>query len=681
MNTIALDGIRPDSLGGFLAGLGILKALQQEKSDLTFRGAWRGGRFVVAATDEFTKDQLVDFIIQEWRSTPFERWWKDVQKASKQDRLAVPRARATEPDDRVEQLDAIMVQSTRRDFNDLFLQGGKVGQRDLAKVWSKSKNLTKKSGADQWLRHTLFGTGDVKLEKLVGGGTWFVFSNKTFNSGQSWYREGQLSPWSFLLAMEGALLLRGAVHRRLGTTSKGKAVFPFLLRPVEPQNDGQVAHGKAEFWAPLWQKFASLDEIEWMLRQGRVEIGGRPATAPHEFAVAALDAAVDEGVSTFARFELCQTTSAQVYEALPREQLHVASGFNASQEHSRLLLPLIKSGWIHRLPSELKRADQKGRFIGLRGPVEAAMIHVAEDPADPERWRSLLLLLGLTQQRIDRNKTLRERCSPLPLLHHSWFDRAWPQPSTELRIARAIASIGCMSPDARLLMNVFGVRANGRQLWFPKSRTPHAVWHDGRPLDVMLAVLRRRLTDAGEMAQVPLNGVCSCPLADIAAFLDRADTVDDDLIATWITSLSLIDWKYAKPTVQSAESGSSSLLHPLYTLFRPLCDSNGLVIDNRPLFSFDDRDSRKPHTAAVRALVSLLLQGSVDAAVDLARRRYLAAGWRVFDPPVMEMSVDVERLTAALLIPAAPKELALRFVDQWVIRSNRTRQGDMHAEA
>lgn len=42
MNTIPLNGIRPDSLGGYLGGLGVLKALQQEKSDLEFRGAVAG---------------------------------------------------------------------------------------------------------------------------------------------------------------------------------------------------------------------------------------------------------------------------------------------------------------------------------------------------------------------------------------------------------------------------------------------------------------------------------------------------------------------------------------------------------------------------------------------------------------------------------------------------------------
>jgi len=681
MMRIPLDGIRPDSLGGYLAGLGVLKALQQEDSDLEFRSAWRDGRLVLGAPDEYTIDRLVEFIAKKWQPTSFEKWWKDVQEASKKDRLAVPRARASEPDDRVDQLDAVMVESTHRVFNDLLGTGGNVGKRDLANVCQKSKDLTNRPQACDWLRHSLLGVGSVALPQLVGGGTWFVFSNKTFNSGQSWFREGQLSPWSFLLAMEGALLLRGAVHRRLGTLARGKAVFPFLSRPVEPQNGGQVAHGKAEFWAPLWQKFASLGEIEWVLRQGRAEIGGRPATAPHEFAVAALDAAVDEGVPTFARFELCQTTSAQVYEALPRERVHVAGGDTATLRHSRLLLPLIESGWIERLPWEPKRADQRGRFVGLRGPIEAAMIQVSEAPEDPERWRSLLLLLARTQHRIDRNRTLRGRCFPLPLLHHSWFDRSWPQPPTELRIARAIASLGCSSPNARLLANVFGIEGTGRQIRFPKARPARAVWHEGRPLDAILAVLRRRLADSDEMDLSPLHGSYQCPLSDIAAFLSECDAVDDELIATWVPALSLIDWKHAKRTIQRANSESSPLLHPLYTLVRPLCDPGGLTIDNRPLFPLDDRDSRRPHAAAIRTLVNLLLQGAVDAAIDLARRRYLAAGWRVFEPPIGEVSVDAERLTTALLIPAAPTELALRFADQWIIRSNRSRQGDVHAHA
>lgn len=669
MSTISLEGIRPDSLGGYFAGIGVLRVMAQQQSTAV-RGGWRDGCLVLQMSNDFSSDDLVDQLQVKWHPTPFEKWWKETQEASKKDSLALSKARAMLSDERVGQLDAIMVQANRRVFNDLLGTGGNVGKRDLAMVWEKCKELTNHTSAKDWLRYTLFGTSNINLPEVTGGGTWFVFSNKTFNSGQGWFREGRLSPWSFLLAIEGALLVRGSVHRRLGTTTKGRGVFPFLCRPAAPLTSGQVAQCKAEFWAPLWNRFATLAEIEFMLHQGLSEIGGRPATAPHEFAVATVNAAVDAGILSLARFELRQTTSAQVYEALPREQISVRRGFDGVRAHSRLLLPLIETGWINRLPTEPNRANQRGRFIGLRGPIEAAIIHLTERPDNPERWRALLLLLARTQRRIDRNKDLREECSPVPLLDPAWFDRAWSEPPAEIRIARSIASIGCSSLDSRLLMNIFGVEASGKELIFPKVRPRRAVWHEGRPVDAMLAVLRRRLIDAGESEMPPLDGFRPCQIDDAAAFL-ASDAIDDDLIALWIPPLTLLDWSQGSALGRHANL-QRFLLHPLYTLLHPLCTPKSLIIQGRPLFPRSNSEGGKPHAATVRTLTTLLLQNSIEEAVALARRCYLAGGWRTFNVSARELHVDAERLAAALLPPVNPHQLGQRLSDQWIIQVNRS---------
>ncbi len=414
-----------------------------------------------------------------------------------------------------------MIHANRRIFNPLFGTGGNIGKRNLAALWKRCRQLSRQPEASSWLKQALFGIDDVLLPELRGAGTWFAFSNKMFNSGQDWYREGRLSPWSFLLAMEGALLLRGGVHRRLSTQTKGKAVFPFMCRPTEPATDGQVAHGKCEFWAPLWSKPATMTEVEALFRGGLAEVGGRPASAPQEFAAAALDAAVDAGVSAFIRFDLRQTTSAQVFEALPRGRIPVRR--YGDLRYSRLLLPLITARWIDHLPYEPKDSKQRGKFVGLRGPVEAGIVHVSEDPEDSERWRSLLLLLARTQQRIDRNRNLRERCTPVPRLHEGWFDRAWLDPPPELRVARAIASIQGWSTPAEgvakradlLLVNIFGVEMTASRIpSFPKARPNRAVWHEGRPSRRLIDVLRRRLLEANEMIQrhfMPRGHVVSPP--------------------------------------------------------------------------------------------------------------------------------------------------------------------------
>lgn len=675
--SLVIGGLHASCLGDYLAALGVLRAATVMEMDGCIRGYWRSERFFLyGPVLTCNRETLCKYLLQKWEPTPFERWWSKAQAESKKDPDALPKVRASERDERVDQLDAVMVQANRRIFNDLFGTGGNIGKRNLAAVWRRSLELSKTPEANSWLKHTLFGIDDVSLPDLKGAGTWFVFSNKTFNSGQEWYREGRLSPWSFLLAMEGALLLRGGVHRRLGTQTKGKAVFPFMCRPTAPATDGQVAHGKCEFWAPLWNKPATMAEIEALFRGGLAEVGGRPASAPHEFAAAALDAAVDAGVSAFIRFDLRQTTSAQVFEALPREQIYVRR--RRGPRYSRLLLPLITGRWIDRLPYEPQDSKQRGKFVGLRGPVEAAIVHVSEDPEDSERWRGLLLLIAQTQQRIDRNKNLREQCLPVPRLHTGWFERAWPDPPPELCVARAIASIhgsptptdGVTERADPLLVHIFGVEMtrSGAPL-FPKARPNRAVWHEGRPTRRVIDVLRRRLLDANELDPAPLHASRPCSIATAALYLAGAPVFDDELLARWLPALTLIHWSKTIHNWEDKSIEPPELVHPLYSLFRPLVDPQDVRVNGKPLFPFSQSDSRQPHVAAIRSIVNLLLQNQIDEAVAHARRRYLGAGWRTFDPPVSEMVVDAERLAAALLIPIDPVEVAVRFRKDWLLPS------------
>ncbi|GIW54967.1 MAG: hypothetical protein KatS3mg082_1371 [Nitrospiraceae bacterium] len=677
---LVLEGFHAGCLGQYLAALGVLRAATSMKGGQEIRGCWKNERFLLYGPGSpLDRETLCELLLKNWKPSPLELWWRKAQAESKANPDAIPKLRGAVPDERVEQLDAVMVQTERRIFNILFGTGGNIAKRNLAAVWKRSVELVKKSESKSWLEHALFGLGDAPLPELEGAGTWFVFANKTFNSGQNWYQKGHLSPWSFLLAAEGAFLLQGGVHRRFGTQTRDKAVFPFMSRPMNPLTDGQVVQGQAEFWAPIWKKPATVGEIEMLFRAGLAEVGGRPASAPHEFAVAALDAAVDAGIEAFIRFDLRRTTSSQTIEALPRETIRVRR--QTGHRHSKLLLPLITSHWIDRLPNEPNDPKQRGRFVGLRGPVESAMVRLAEEPDDPDRWRHLLLLLARTQERIDRNKSLRERCAALPRLSPDWFGRAWPLPPVELQIARAVASIGSAGTmtnnhkgiERSILLNVFGVELkNGGRMFFPKARPPRAVWHSGRPVSVLIDILRRRLVDADELDPVPLQGTRPCRLNAIGSFLSPG-VCDDELIARWIPPLALIDWKHTRFRATESKESQNFPLHSLYSLFRPLLDPTGLVIEGRPLFPLQEDDSRRPHAAAIRMLVNLILQGSIDQAVDLARRRYLSAGWRTFEPPLGEMRVDCERLAAALLVPAEPAEIAARFAKDWLMPINKTR--------
>ena len=114
--------------------------------------------------------------------------------------------------------------------------------------------------------------------------------------------------------------------------------------------------------------------------------------------VAALAAGVDAGVTEFARYELRQTTSSNVFEAIPRDHIKAKLETGGAAQNgnraiaSKLLLALIESGWLDRLPYEPRDSKQKGKFIGLRGPIEAAIVQIGERPDDATRWQARMAL-------------------------------------------------------------------------------------------------------------------------------------------------------------------------------------------------------------------------------------------------------------------------------------------------
>lgn len=708
LRAIPLDGINVDSLGHYLAGLGVLAATAQRWPAV--RACWDQGRFTLLSHEIAGLNELTSYLLDEWKPTPYERWWSISQKADTKAKssLRLWAERNERSCEEVRVLDAHVVGMGRNSFNPVLGTGGNVGKRDLAKACADAAKCLKKPERGAWLKATLTGVADCVMPDLANGGTWFVYANKTFNSGQSWYREGQLSPWSVLLSMEGVFQLVGGVNRRLGSRSKPYAVFPFVSDPSPPETDGEIGMARGEFWAPLWQYPATLTEISTLLQRGLAKVGGRAAQSPSEFAVAALAAGVDAGLTEFARFELRQTTSSQVFEAIPRERIAVsgrqpAHARQTSQQSQRnekgavsefrskaapQLLDLFESRWIDRLPFEPHDSKQKGKFVGLRGPIETAIVRASERPEDPTRWQSLLHTLAESQSKIDRNKSLRDKRIPaLRPLSIDWFELAWhpdePLP-LEIELARAIASVGWQPSerDQPLLCNVFGVdvqrhgRTTGsekagfvRAVSMPKVRPAAAVWGSGAPLSLLLDVTHRRLIDATHSDSQPLLGIarCACRASVVRELLLDDGTIDLELVAQWVPALSLIDWSRFKhrSQLQPVESPPLDGTVLLHALAKPLFHGRNIPLNAKK--RGDDASERSwlypeesngPPPGYLRRLFNLLRFNSLDEALQLMRDRYRAFGHEVVMPP-SGFIADGERVAGALLIPIDEDELAL----------------------
>ncbi len=681
LTAISFNGLNTDCLGNYLAAVGLLIALSQRWTKL--RGCWRNGGFVIL-TDDPSVDlaSIKKFLLKEWEATNYDRWWGNTQKADTKAKSSagISRERNQRSVAEVRLLDAHLVATGRNKFNPVLGTGGNVGKRDLAKAFRDSLKLLTKPESESWLDAALLGSLDVNLPDLSNGGTWFVFANKTFNSGQAWYREGKLSPWAQILATEGAFLLVGGVNRRLGSRARPYAVFPFISEPANPESDGEIGMSRAEFWAPLWTFPATLTEVRALFQRGLATLGGRPAQAPHEFAVAVLSAGVDSGIGEFARFELRQTTSSQVYEAIPRQRIHVPpAGNSPSEMHCRvvstLLVRLIESGWLDRLPFEPRKSNQKGKFVGLRGPIEAAMVQLAEEPDEGERWRQLLKRLASAQSRIDLNKNLRERCVAIPPLAPDWFHHAWSETAPpEISIAQAIASVGWhLGHDSiPLQSNLFGtaLRQRGKK-WFallPETRPVQAVWAPGDPLQMILDVAERRLTDAEGLPRAPFAGTRHCSGTLIARFLCSTD-LDLGEVANWIPPLSLIDWSQ-QPRAAIRYSMVDNLSHAsdgtvmLHALVRPLfhADQQSDVFFDKEKRLF--RRDQLPKANLLRRLFHLLRFGEIDEAIQVLRDRYLAVGRTIVMPP-QGLVADGERIAAALLIPMSDHDVK-HGLERWL---------------
>lgn len=652
-------GIRPDCLGNYFTGLGLIAALSQKWPST--RGCWRNGCFVLMY-DQTDFSSMQNFLLTEWEPSHYERWWRNAQKQDtknkRDDSLWYERSRAGIKEVRL--LDAHIVGSRRNQFNPVLGTGGNIGKRDLEKAISDalSRLENSKENKEAWLNETLHGVGSCVLPELNSAGTWFVYANKTFNSGQDWYREGEISPWSFILALEGTLLLSGSTSRRLSTRSRPYAVFPFITESPAPASEGEIGLTKAEFWAPLWEQPATLAEIKALLERGLARIGQRAAKSPHEFAVAAMASGVDAGVSNFVRFSLRQTTSSQVYEAIPQEKISV----NRVESHeSKLVEPLLS--WIDKLPFEPSGSKQRSKFKGLRGPVEQSLIKIAAQPNNAEQWRKFLLCLADTQKKIDSNKYLRDRCRALPFLDSEWFNKCWPTPPPEIHLARAIASIGA-GTDTPILVNINGIEIDKTgNIRFCGEGKPHrAVWHNGNLIHVLADVIERRLVDTDAKSSLPLTAANTCSRELLSGFLSHS--LDLDLIQRWIPALTLIKWGNNNDNGQSDESTdikkSPDGAYMLQSLFRPVFHPRPLRVNEVNLFP----EHLMPRPILTRRLLGLIRQGNMDEAIQLARSRYLAAGYDIITPPP-GLVLDGEIMAAAMLIPLDSAEVATSFM-RWI---------------
>ncbi|MGH9533542.1 MAG: type I-G CRISPR-associated protein Cas8g1/Csx17 [Terriglobales bacterium] len=676
---ISIPGLRPTSLGAYLAALGLLRILSRRWPEV--RAAWRGSvfRLVGGPTDLPALADALMTVADQASWTPYERGWADAQKASTKAKSGAKLALwQAEADEAALELFAAHAAPAASGvfFNPLLGSGGNAGKRAFADGWKKatealrhpkaSRNKAPKgkgANADERreaLNAFLCGESSAWRAEGLNAASWFSDANKLYNSGQEPFSEGEISPWAMALACEGLTFFAGGPSRRLGARARPVGAFPFVVAAASPKTSGEAGRDRGEVWAPLWSRPMAVPEVLALFARGRAEVGGRGAVTPAAFAVAITQRGVDAGISDLRRFALGKTTSANTFEPRYLGAASVpASSADARSEAFERLLALVES-----LPAD-RRVGRRWHFVGLRGPLENELVNAASKPDDVEAVAALLDAAVQALDRVDVNRSFRERgvsWRPLPL---GWLPAVFggDRPGVETRLALSLLS--AFPVECPLALYRFGAVPRGKTeggisiYAHPKAAPSRWVWRTGPLLPNLCAVNQRRLLDWERQGQrvPPGRAPVAARMSDVEAWLDG--DVDEALIARWLSRLALFEWFSLPASVRALSSFDREgvVVRPalaLYGLFHPLFDLRPLRDNGRR----DGRDLLAPETgartsAAARRLAALIRGGDIERAVEVARSRYSMARAPLMRAHAPWAVAGPERLLAALLFPVS----------------------------
>lgn len=762
---LALPGLSPDSLGNYLASLGLLRVLARKWPST--RIAWRDEVLQVVGGPPTLDDLLHELVriantqvdsevnLREW--TQYDKAWSDTQKKGTNAKSGAPLAlwQAGAQENKLPLFAAHAVPHARVSFNPLLGSGGNAGKRDFSKGWMAAANAlattttqadeqyraaitkakedrekaqtkagTKKTEAARQkalatanevyqsaltaaeevrravaepqddLRCLLLGLSTQREPSGFNGGSWFSEATKLYNSGQSPAREGQISPWAMVLACEGLAFLAGGASRRLGARSaRAVGAFPFITQPVAASAEKEAGRIRGEIWTPLWSRPMSLAEASTLFSRGRAELHGRGALTPAAFATAIRERGVDAGVSEFRRFTLGRTTSSNTFEPRLEARFSLSTGAEVSAAASAMLERVTALIEQPSFPQDGKR------FVGLRGPIESALLDVAAEPTTPEAGIALLDAIASALDRIDRNRSFRERkvrWQPLPL---EWLPSLFTDehPGIEVRLALSLVSAFPETlPFAAFRLGVEWAREQSGKYeydwatqprWFEHSKFAPSrwVWGPGDLARVLGAALSRRLLEETKLDATHTRrprGRASVPATTSQIRQWLAGDLDESLFSAWLSRLALFDWRRVPrevralvPREDSAPRADGELA--LLGLLQPLLDQRPLIIRDLSPNDLLSGETGARTTEAARSLVALLRAGNLDAAMRLASSRYAMAGARLATFDVSFATHHPDRLTAALLFTISDRDRADLF-ERWLRPRRRLERGEAH---
>lgn len=669
-----LDGCAPAPLAHYLKALGILRLVAEDKEhgDPDARGWWEGDRFRLAST--LSREELEAFFLEWYRPTPIFNPWGGrsgfyPEGSEKSARLVL---NAIE-DSRDERFEAYRVAvATIRSVIHATTDGKKPKDeekeclilalrsrvRGKSSLWLDAVASVVGTGDNLEVQHpALFGTGgnegsgsytsaymaaidqcllkrkwDHVMPVLLFGESEVPRCDWDQSMGQ-FLPEGAATPWELLLAFEGACLARSAVASRNTSNSAKWMSSPFFVAPTSygyassarldeyALNKGKELPGRGEQWFPLWGQPMRFSELTQIFVEGRAATKRGRATDGWSMVRAITSFGTRQGIREFIRYGYQQRNNLATHFAVPIGRFRVPERVSpklACLDDLDSWLPML------RRQSHAKEAPARLRLAERR--LSDALFAVAQDPEQSTRWQAVLLALGAVEAVMVSGSGYKAQ--PIPKLRPQWAQAAAEDsPDYRLALTFALQQGGYKGADASWLNLVrhhwlpldakkpwhFATSGTGSQMRLAKE--PEVVMHGRRGSDDAIALVERRLIEAGQRGErrLPLVAAfrAAAHPADLSALL--AGEIDLDRTLALARALMALDGQaWARqplpppPPKDDRQPDDAWLAVRLALLPWPLKDGRRIGTDP--------------------AIFRRLAGGDAATAVELALRRLRAAG-------------------------------------------------------
>lgn len=488
------------------------------------------------------------------------------------------------------------------------------------------------------------------------------------NATQGIERDSLGNPWAFILCLEGAISLAGAITRRNQTAS---ASFPFQVRLTTAGSESLASNETAGFetWLPLYSSWVSFPELRALLAEGRASLAAKSLRSGVDVAKAAAGLAVDRGIGTLQRFGIVKGRLGDTNTAAFLGQLKVRF-----QRNVDLLADVDQ--WLDGFRHAATKEKAPARFSKVIRDIDQSIFQFCQF-GGTARFQEILRALGRAERELANGPRFREKnyLQPIGNLSTQWIAAA-DDGSVEFELALSLASI--FDTEGK----VGDLRINLEPVAWQKFRWRWAdnggsvVWNRAELSANLASVLGRRFMDARRQGctHLPLMSRRRASIESISAFIHGH--VDDGRLEELLWGLMLVEHTQ-KDYPQIAHSVPRTTPLPrAYALLKLLFLPGALAVDSKGNGRQKIRLARATEGAIQikpeARVLSLLRSGRLDESTNLAVRRLHASGLRpmigsdrrsrrieagLIDP----FGISTQRLAAALLFPVSSSSIERLF--------------------